>query len=81
MLGRGARLRGADCSRIPLTPGIGWVWCDGENEPARVRAAWVTDADIVAMVAAYTPGTPTPAAVDDDGGPAVIDLTDQARGS
>jgi S-DNA-T family DNA segregation ATPase FtsK/SpoIIIE len=59
VLGRGARLRGADCSRIPLTtPGIGWVWCDGEPEPVRVRAGWVTDDDIAAFVAAYTPGTP-----------------------
>jgi S-DNA-T family DNA segregation ATPase FtsK/SpoIIIE len=56
VLGRGARARGADCSRIPLTtPGVGWVWCDGENEPTRVRAAWVSDDDIAAMVAAYAP--------------------------
>jgi DNA segregation ATPase FtsK/SpoIIIE, S-DNA-T family len=78
VLGRGARQRGADCSRIPLTtPGIGWVWCDGENEPARVRAAWITDQDIAAMVAAYTPGTPAPDAEDD--GQVVIDLTDRTR--
>jgi S-DNA-T family DNA segregation ATPase FtsK/SpoIIIE len=51
------------------TPGIGWVWCDGENEPARVRAGWVTDADIAAMVAAYRA----------DAGPVVVDLTDEAR--
>ena len=77
VLGRGARVRGADCSRIPLTtPGIGWVWCDGEPEPARVRAGWVSDEDIAAMVAAFTPGTPAPA-VDD--GPVVIDLTDKTR--
>jgi S-DNA-T family DNA segregation ATPase FtsK/SpoIIIE len=76
VLGRGARVRGADCSRIPLTtPGIGWVWCDGEPEPARVRAGWVSDDDITAMVAAYTPGTDTPA----DDGPLVIDLTDKPR--
>jgi S-DNA-T family DNA segregation ATPase FtsK/SpoIIIE len=75
VLGRGARQRGADCSRIPLTtPGIGWVWCDGENEPARVRAAWVTDTDIAAMVAAYAPGTPAPPA--DEDGQVVINLTD-----
>jgi DNA segregation ATPase FtsK/SpoIIIE, S-DNA-T family len=79
VLGRGARQRGADCSRISLTtPGIGWVWCDGENEPARVRASWVTDDAIAAMVAAYTPRTPTPAGVEDDG-QAVIDLTDHTK--
>jgi S-DNA-T family DNA segregation ATPase FtsK/SpoIIIE len=69
VLGRGARLRGADCSRIPLTtPGIGWVWCDGDNEPTRVRASWVTDDDIAATVAAYGPPTAEPT---------VIDLTDR----
>jgi len=70
------RIRGADCSRIPLTtPGVGFVWCDGEAEPSRVRAGWVSDDDIAAMVAAYTPGTPAPA----DEGPVVIDLTDKTR--
>ncbi len=78
VLGRGARLRGADCSRIPLTtPGVGYVWCDGEPEPARVRAGWVTDADIAAMVAAYAPGTPAVTTVESDG-LVVIDLTDKA---
>ncbi|MGH9005031.1 MAG: FtsK/SpoIIIE domain-containing protein, partial [Acidimicrobiia bacterium] len=77
VLGRGARIRGADCSRIPLTtPGIGWVWCDGEQEPARVRAGWVSDEDIAAMVAACTPDSPTPT---DNDGPVVIDLTDKTR--
>jgi S-DNA-T family DNA segregation ATPase FtsK/SpoIIIE len=74
VLGRGARARGADCSRISLaTPGIGFVWCDGEPEPSRVRASWISDNDIAAMVAAYTPVHPT-----DDDQP-VIDLTDQAE--
>jgi S-DNA-T family DNA segregation ATPase FtsK/SpoIIIE len=73
VLGRGARARGADCSRIPLTtPGIGWVWCDGDNEPVRVRAGWVSDADIIAMVTAYVP------AAADNEDQVVIDLTDRA---
>jgi S-DNA-T family DNA segregation ATPase FtsK/SpoIIIE len=76
VLGKGARDKGADCSRIPLRSGIGWVWCDGEPEPTRVRATWVTDADIAQTVATYAPGT-RPAAGDDD--PVVIDLTDKAR--
>jgi S-DNA-T family DNA segregation ATPase FtsK/SpoIIIE len=72
VLGRGARIRGADCSRIPLTtPGVGFVWCDGEAEPSRVRAGWVSDDDITAMAAAYTPDTPS-----SDDGLTVIDLTD-----
>jgi S-DNA-T family DNA segregation ATPase FtsK/SpoIIIE len=76
VLGRGARARGADCGRIPLTtPGIGWVWCDGEPEPARVRAGWVSDEEIAAMVEAYTPGSPPPS----DEPVAVIDLTHKAR--
>ena len=75
VLGRGARAKGADCSGLPLRSGLAWVWCDGEPEPARVRASWVSDTDIAEMVAAYTPGTPPPA-----GEPTtVIDLTDQTR--
>jgi S-DNA-T family DNA segregation ATPase FtsK/SpoIIIE len=63
VLGPGARDRGADCSRIPLTrPGTGWVWCDGEPEPARVRAGWVTDADIAAMAREYGRGHAGPPA-------------------
>ncbi|MGH9260215.1 MAG: FtsK/SpoIIIE domain-containing protein, partial [Acidimicrobiales bacterium] len=54
VLGKGARARGADCSRIPLKTGIGWVWCDGDTDPTRVRAAYLTDSDIAATVAAYT---------------------------
>jgi S-DNA-T family DNA segregation ATPase FtsK/SpoIIIE len=78
ILGKGARARGADCSRIPLsTPGIGWVWCEDEAQLSRVRAAYITDDDIAAMVAAYTPRTPTPAGPEDDD-LAVIDLTDHA---
>jgi S-DNA-T family DNA segregation ATPase FtsK/SpoIIIE len=57
VLGRGARQRGADCSRIPLTqPGTAWVWCDGETEPTRVRASWVSDVDIAALAETYAPG-------------------------
>jgi DNA segregation ATPase FtsK/SpoIIIE, S-DNA-T family len=78
VLGRGARQRGADCSRIPLNTGIGWVWCDGDNEPTRVRACWVSDDDIAATVAAYSPGTPPPPTHDGEGR-VVIDLTDRPK--
>ncbi len=85
VLGRGARARGADCSRIPLTtPGIGWVWCDGENEPTRVRAGWVSDDDIAAMVAAYRPDQPPDPVIHRAAhieGDVVIDLTDRTRRS
>jgi DNA segregation ATPase FtsK/SpoIIIE, S-DNA-T family len=74
VLGKGARTKGADCSRLPLRSGLAWVWCDGESEPARVRASWVSDGDIAQLVDAYTPGT-SPAEVE---APAVIDLTDRA---
>jgi S-DNA-T family DNA segregation ATPase FtsK/SpoIIIE len=77
VLGRGARQRGADCSRIPLTqPGVAWVWCDGETEPTRVRAAWVSDDDITDAVARYRPG-----GGEGPGEPVtVIDLTETTAG-
>jgi S-DNA-T family DNA segregation ATPase FtsK/SpoIIIE len=75
VLGQGARDRGADCSRIPLRSGIGWVWCDGEAEPTRVRASWVGDADIAEFVAAYSPGGSPPSRE----APTVIDLTEASR--
>lgn len=50
VLGDGARDRGALCDRIPRElPGVGYVLLDGEREPVRVRAAYVTDDDIRAM--------------------------------
>jgi DNA segregation ATPase FtsK/SpoIIIE, S-DNA-T family len=55
ILGDGARDQGARCDQIPeSTPGIGYVRVDGIREPARVRAGWVTDADIAAMAATYS---------------------------
>jgi S-DNA-T family DNA segregation ATPase FtsK/SpoIIIE len=53
VLGAQARERGARCDQIPPgLPGVGYVKADGVREPARVRAGWVTDADITAMTAA-----------------------------
>jgi len=50
VLGAHARERGARCDQIPPSlPGVGYVKVDGVREPVRVRAAWVTDADITAM--------------------------------
>jgi DNA segregation ATPase FtsK/SpoIIIE, S-DNA-T family len=50
VLGAQARERGARCDQIPPgLPGVGYVKVDGVREPVRVRAGWVTDADITAM--------------------------------
>jgi S-DNA-T family DNA segregation ATPase FtsK/SpoIIIE len=70
VLGDGAYKRGALCDQIPAdTPGVGYVMLDGQAEPTRVRAAYVTDDDIAAMVATYgTSLGPTLTAVEDDPG-------------
>lgn len=44
VLGDGALSRGAACDRIPLvTPGVCFVRHDGDPEPSRARATYVTD--------------------------------------
>jgi S-DNA-T family DNA segregation ATPase FtsK/SpoIIIE len=54
ILGDGARARGARCDEIARsTPGIGYVLVEGEVEPVRVRAAYVSDDDIAVMAAGY----------------------------
>jgi S-DNA-T family DNA segregation ATPase FtsK/SpoIIIE len=56
VLGEGARDRGARCDRIPDSqPGVGYVKLDGVREPVRVRACWVSDADIAETVRLFTP--------------------------
>jgi DNA segregation ATPase FtsK/SpoIIIE, S-DNA-T family len=58
VLGDGARDRGATADLISNEPAIGagvaYVRLETDPEPVRVRAAWVTDADIRAMCADYT---------------------------
>jgi S-DNA-T family DNA segregation ATPase FtsK/SpoIIIE len=57
VLGRSARLRGAECDQIPASlPGVGYVLLEGIREPVRVRAAHVTDGDLAQMVRDYAPG-------------------------
>jgi S-DNA-T family DNA segregation ATPase FtsK/SpoIIIE len=52
VLGDGARDQGARCDQIPESlPGVGYMRVDGVREPVRVRAAWVSDADIATMTA------------------------------
>ncbi|MGN9787178.1 FtsK/SpoIIIE domain-containing protein [Nonomuraea sp. ZG12] len=59
VLGDGARDRGALADRISPVPergaGVGYVRLEASPEPIRVRAAYVSDTDIHAMVNAYTP--------------------------
>jgi S-DNA-T family DNA segregation ATPase FtsK/SpoIIIE len=56
VLGRSARLHGAECDQIPASlPGVGYVVLEGIREPVRVRAAHVTDADLAQMVSDSTP--------------------------
>jgi S-DNA-T family DNA segregation ATPase FtsK/SpoIIIE len=55
----GPRDRGALADLISPLPyegaGVGYVRLEGTPDPVRVRAAYVTDEDIHAMVAAVTP--------------------------
>lgn len=56
VLGDDAREQGARCDRIPASmPGTGYVRVEGVREPIRVRAGYVTDADIAVMVVDYAP--------------------------
>jgi DNA segregation ATPase FtsK/SpoIIIE, S-DNA-T family len=57
VLGDGARDRGATADLISTNPAIGagvaYVRLQTDPDPVRVRAAWVSDADIQAMAAEY----------------------------
>jgi S-DNA-T family DNA segregation ATPase FtsK/SpoIIIE len=59
VLGDGARDRGALADQISTDEttgaGVAYVRLATDPDPVRVRAAWVTDADIRAMVAEYAP--------------------------
>ena len=62
VLGDGARDAGAACHKIPETlPGVAYVKLDGLREPVRVRASYLTDADITHLAATYR--APSSAAV------------------
>jgi DNA segregation ATPase FtsK/SpoIIIE, S-DNA-T family len=58
VLGDGARDRGAACELISTDPatgaGVAFVRLEADPDPVRVRAGWVTDADIRAMAAHCT---------------------------
>jgi DNA segregation ATPase FtsK/SpoIIIE, S-DNA-T family len=54
VLGRSARLHGAQCDLIPPSlPGVGYVVLDGIREPIRVRAAYLSDDDLAQTVEAF----------------------------
>jgi S-DNA-T family DNA segregation ATPase FtsK/SpoIIIE len=54
VLGDGARNRGAACDRIPASlPGVGYVRSDDRAGLVRVRVAYVSDADIAALVRTF----------------------------
>ena len=58
VLGDGARDRGAACDEISTDPatgaGVGYLRLEADPDPVRVRAAYVTDADIRAMTTLAT---------------------------
>ncbi|MFC8532330.1 FtsK/SpoIIIE domain-containing protein, partial [Nocardia sp. NPDC057227] len=57
--GQGARDRGARCDQISeLTPGVGYVGEDGTTGFKRVRAFWVSDEAVDAIVDAFSPAQP-----------------------
>jgi S-DNA-T family DNA segregation ATPase FtsK/SpoIIIE len=54
VLGQAARDAGAECDLIPdSTPGVGYAIVDGTAHPTRVRAFYVTDADIAYLVRTF----------------------------
>jgi S-DNA-T family DNA segregation ATPase FtsK/SpoIIIE len=65
VLGDGARDRGGRCDQVPDTlPGVGYIAYDGTTDLVKVRAFWVTDADIDHLAARYRP--PNRSHTDDD---------------
>jgi DNA segregation ATPase FtsK/SpoIIIE, S-DNA-T family len=62
VLGDGSRDRGALADQISTDPdlgaGIAYVRLEGNPDPVRVRAAWVSDEDIEAMCVQYAPSPP-----------------------
>ncbi|MEE2041731.1 FtsK/SpoIIIE domain-containing protein [Nocardiopsis sp. CT-R113] len=58
ILGEGARDRGGNAHLIdPTLPGVAYVRMETSPAPVRVRAAYVSDGDITAMVNAYGAGS------------------------
>lgn len=67
VLGDGARDRGARADHISeLTSGVAYVRIEGTRDIRRVRAAYLTDADIDALVARIRPPAPVLTVVTDE---------------
>jgi S-DNA-T family DNA segregation ATPase FtsK/SpoIIIE len=66
VLGDGARDRGAMCDQISTDPatgaGVGFIRLEADPDPVRVRAAFVSDADIRNMASTWAPPVPVNAA-------------------
>ncbi|WP_083889554.1 FtsK/SpoIIIE domain-containing protein [Nocardia pneumoniae] len=76
--GQGARDRGARCDEISdETPGVGYVGEDGSSEFVRVRAYFVSDDDIDAIVDAYSPAPEISGPAEDYSGFDPDDLGDE----
>ncbi|MEU6829926.1 FtsK/SpoIIIE domain-containing protein [Nocardia beijingensis] len=76
--GQGARDRGARCDEISdQTPGVGYVGEDGSSEFVRVRAFFVSDDDIDAIVDAFSPTPEIAAPAEDYSGFDPDDLGDE----
>ncbi|MEV0357373.1 FtsK/SpoIIIE domain-containing protein [Nocardia sp. NPDC050697] len=75
--GQGARDRGARCDQISeLTPGVGYVGEDGTTGFKRVRAFWVSDEAVDAIVDTFSPAQPDTAPAGDYSGFDPDDLGD-----
>ena len=62
VLGDGAREAGARADQISeLTPGVAFVRVEGTREVRRVRAAYLNDDDVAALVASIRPRVGDPA--------------------
>ncbi|MEU1550920.1 FtsK/SpoIIIE domain-containing protein [Nocardia sp. NPDC005745] len=78
--GQGARDRGARCDEISdETPGVGYVGEDGSSEFVRVRAYFVSDDDIDAIVDAYSPAPEITGPAEDYSGFDPDDLGDESE--
>ncbi|MFE9744387.1 FtsK/SpoIIIE domain-containing protein [Saccharothrix saharensis] len=68
VLGDGVRQRGAAAHEISEnTPGVAWVKQDGQREPDRARAFYVTDADLATLRDYFRPAEVRPFPTKPDG--------------